>query len=192
MNFRKCCMLVGASLLAVTLTAGVATAAPGKSKGNQFGKLAAKACADERKALGNDAFEELYGTPATPNCIGVKGEDAAPALKAASKACKTERADIGVEAFNEKYGSNKNKKNALGKCVSAKSGKKVKAAVNESAEKVMNFAKLCKAEQADPAFAASHDGKTFDQFYGTNSNLKNAFGKCVSFKAKTSEPAPTA
>ena len=191
MNFRKGFMLVGASLLAVTLTAGVATATPGKSKGHQYGKLAAKACAEERKALGNDAFVELYGTPATPNCIGVKADAAAPAVKAASKACKAERAE-DVEAFNEKYGSNKNKKNALGKCISAKAGKKVKAAINESSEKVMNAAKLCKAEQADPAFPASHDDKTFDEFYGTNPNLKNAFGKCVSTKAKAPEPAPTA
>src|SRR4029450_3528240 len=31
-----------------------------------------------------------------------------------------------------------------------------------------NAAKLCKAEQADAAFATAHGGKTFEQFYGTN------------------------
>ncbi len=71
-----------------------------------------------------------------------------------------------------------------------------------SVEEKVNAAKECKAEQADPDFAASHDGKTFDEFYGTNGNpkketpgaLKNAFGKCVSSKAKAKgeeEPAPT-
>jgi len=42
----------------------------------------------------------------------------------------------------------------------------------------------CKAERADPGFAAAHQGKTFEQFYGTNKNGKNAHGKCVSNKAK--------
>jgi len=37
----------------------------------------------------------------------------------AAKLCKAERADIGVDAFREKYGSNKNGKNAFGKCVSS-------------------------------------------------------------------------
>ena len=125
MKLRNGIALIGICALALSLSAGTTMAKPGKSQGNQFGKVAAKACADERKALGDEAFEELYGTPATPNCIGVKNGEAAPIVKGASKACKAERTAIGVEAFNAKYGSNKNKKNALGKCVSAKSGKKV-------------------------------------------------------------------
>ena len=56
----------------------------------------------------------------------------------------------------------------------------------------MNAAQQCKAEQADPNFAASHGGKTFDEFYGTNPNMKNSFGKCVSSKAKAPAPTPTA
>jgi hypothetical protein len=52
---------------------------------------------------------------------------------------------------------------------------------------------VCAAERSDPGFAAGHDGKTFDEFYGTNKNLKNAFGKCVSGKAhEEPEPEPTA
>jgi hypothetical protein len=31
---------------------------------------------------------------------------------------------------------------------------------------------------------ADHEDKTFEQFYGTNENLSNAYGKCVSTKAK--------
>jgi len=46
-----------------------------------------------------------------------------------------------------------------------------------------NPAQQCKAEMADPAFADSHDGKSFSEFYGTNHNLANAYGKCVSTKA---------
>jgi hypothetical protein len=44
---------------------------------------------------------------------------------------------------------------------------------------------LCTAEQADAGFAAAHGGKTFEQFYGTG-NGSNAFGRCVSLKAKSS------
>ncbi len=83
-------------------------------------------------------------------------------------------------------------------CVSSKA----KGELAEESEEKVNAAKACKAEQADPDFAASHDGKTFDEFYGTNGNPKketpgtgkNAFGKCVSTKAKAKgeeEPAPT-
>ena len=190
MYLRKGLLLTIVGVLAVALTAGVAVAgAGGNGKGKQLGKLVAKQCAKERKAMGNDAFNELYGKPAQPNCIGVKTEESKDEVKGASKACKAERAELGAEAFAEKYGSNKNKKNAFGKCVSRKAAPEIAA---ETAEKV-NAARACKAEQVDPAFADSHDGKSFDEFYGTNKNGKNAFGKCVSAKAQAQndpEPAP--
>jgi hypothetical protein len=47
-----------------------------------------------------------------------------------------------------------------------------------------NPAQQCRNEQADPNFAANHGGKTFAQFYGTNGNQANAYGMCVSAKAK--------
>jgi hypothetical protein len=57
---------------------------------------------------------------------------------------------------------------------------------------VANAAKECKAERADPAFAAAHDGKTFEEFYGTNANGRNAFGKCVSTAVRETEEADDA
>jgi len=45
----------------------------------------------------------------------------------------------------------------------------------------------CQAQQADANFAASHDGKTFDQFYGHGPQGKGAFGACVSASVKASE-----
>ena len=109
-----------------------------------------------------------------------------------AKQCAKERKAIGKGAFGELYG-----KPAMKNC---------KAAGDDGvsvADKV-NAAKECKAEQADPAFADSHEGKTFDEFYGTNGNPnkpnngtgKNAFGKCVSSKAKAKNdeetpPVPT-
>ena len=37
----------------------------------------------------------------------------------------------------------------------------------------------CTAEQADANFAAAHDGKSFDEYYGTGPQHRNGFGKCV-------------
>ena len=74
---------------------------------------------------------------------------------------------------------NKNASNAYGKCVSKLS--REEAAERKAAK--TNAAKQCKAEQADANFAATHDGKTFAQFYGAK-NDSSAYGKCVSTKAK--------
>ena len=104
-----------------------------------------------------------------------------PPTNAASAACKAERAKMGTALFKQTYGTNKNRSNAFGKCVS-KHNKTEKANQNSAA-------KACKAEQADPNFAAAHGGKTFDQFYGTGKKGKNAYGKCVSGKAKAESDA---
>ena len=100
-----------------------------------------------------------------------------------AKQCAKERKALGKAAFIELYG-----KPAMKNC---------KAAGDDGVgvEEKVNAAKECKAEQADPAFADSHEGRTFDEFYGTNANRKNAFGKCVSGKAKAKHedeevPAP--
>ena len=93
----------------------------------------------------------------------------------AAKECRAERGttDATREAFRVKYGTNKNGKNAFGKCVSGTS-KEEKA---ERQAAVKNAAKECKAERDADAVA-------FSETYGTNKNGKNAFGKCVSSKAK--------
>ena len=60
-------------------------------------------------------------------------------------------------------------------------------AAEEHAEKkaaLKNAAKECKAERADADFPATHDGKTFQEFYGTGKHGRNAYGKCVSTKAR--------
>jgi hypothetical protein len=105
----------------------------------------------------------------------------------APKACKAERASLGVEPFNKKYGTNHNLKNAFGKCVSGKSkGKKGdkddkdedQKNEDEKNENSGAGAKTCKAERASIGVDA------FAEKYGTNHNLKNAFGKCVSGTSK--------
>jgi len=89
-------------------------------------KNAAQACKAERDADAA-AFAEKYGTNANKKnaygkCVSSKAEEATEetteARVDAAETCKTER-DADSAAFTEKYGTNKNKKNAFGKCVSA-------------------------------------------------------------------------
>lgn len=102
-------------------------------------------------------------------------QDPGQPMSSATEMCADERTAMTLQNFKIAYGTNKNKSNAFGKCVSKKS--------NETEGNRANAAKLCKAEQGDPNFAASHDGKTFKQAYGTNTSGSNAFGKCVSKQA---------
>ena len=112
-------------------------------------------------------------------------------LRNAAQQCKAERADADFAAehegktFAHVYGTNKNGKNAYGKCVSGKAHELKAAEDAEDRQEVTEFknaARECGAERADEGFAAGHDGKTFAEFYGTNANKRNAFGKCVSSK----------
>jgi len=102
------------------------------------------------------------------------------AESAAEKACQAERGTTAqrIGAFNEKYGTNKNKKNAFGKCVSSKS--KGEDDEEEADEDEMNASKKCKTERGTTAATR----EAFTERYGTNKNKKNAFGKCVSKHAK--------
>ena len=126
---------------------------------------------------------------------------AIPAMASADKPTQTDRHNAAQEcrfergstpatqlAFRLKYGTNENRRNAFGKCVSATA----KDEADEREDALTNAAKECKAEQAlsDEDFEdllPEHADKTFESFYGTNENLSNAFGKCVSTKAKANK-----
>lgn len=99
--------------------------------------------------------------------------------KSPAQVCKTELATLGAANFKSLYSPGGSGANAMGKCVS----KHAKAA----AANHTNAAKACKAEMAMPeaAFRAAHNGMSFAEFYGKNKNDRNAYGKCVSSKAKT-------
>ena len=165
-------------------------------------KNAAKQCKALKAAAGTNNFNELYGTKknAYGKCVSTLSKQKAKkdeqqqeqAQKNASKQCKAEEADPNFAAshdgktFAQFYGTG-NGKNAHGKCVSQKAkANKAEADKQEAQadENRVNAAKQCKAERKDENFPASHDGKSFTQFYGTNKNGKNAFGKCVSKKAQ--------
>src|SRR5436190_20685022 len=95
------------------------------------------------------------------------------AHQSAEKQCRAERTAMGTSVFKQTYGTNANRSNAFGKCVS----KHAKANATIEANAQQNASQQCKAERtADPA--------AFAQKYGTNKNGSNAFGKCVSQKAK--------
>ena len=107
--------------------------------------------------------------------------DPVPAdFKNAAKYCKALKAASGP-SFASMFGT---KKNAYGKCVSSTAKKQAAEDEKQESAAKTNAAKECKAERDDAGFAAAHGGKTFEQFYGTNKNGKNAYGKCVSTKAK--------
>lgn len=100
-------------------------------------------------------------------------EDPPGQEKSPAQWCKQERTRLGDAVFKQTYGG---AANAFGKCVAKKA--------HESKANHANAAKACRAEQQDANFAAAHGGKSFDEFYGTGKNAKNAFGKCVSSKAQ--------
>jgi hypothetical protein len=107
--------------------------------------------------------------------------DPAPSdFKNAAHYCKALKKASGAN-FASMFGT---KKNAYGKCVSSTAKKQAAKDEKQAAEAKTNAAKECKAERGDAGFAAAHGGKTFEQFYGTNKDGKNAYGKCVSSKAK--------
>ena len=91
----------------------------------------------------------------------------------AAKFCRALRESAGKDNFRSMFGTNKNGKNAFGKCVS----KNAKKDARQDVTAHKNAAKDCKAERAqDPA--------AFQDKYGTGKNKKNAYGKCVSQHAK--------
>jgi hypothetical protein len=81
---------------------------------------------------------------------------------------------MGTTAFAHAYAT-------FGACVSRYAPVEQQVTVSATA--------TCTAQQADPNFAATHDGKTFAQFYGTGKNDRNAFARCVSTVAKANRQA---
>src|SRR4051794_35083944 len=108
----------------------------------------------------------LTAALALPVTASALAQDTAPAPKdSASQACRAERTAMGTDVFRAAYGTNKNKKNAFGKCVSKRT--KTEEANSEAAENT------CKTEQ-------NADQAAFTAKYGTGKKGKNAYGKCVS------------
>jgi hypothetical protein len=88
--------------------------------------------------------------------------------------CAKLRATMGTTAFAHAYAT-------FGACVSRYAPVEQQVTVSATA--------TCTAQQADPNIAATHDGKTFAQFYGTGKNGHDAFARCVSTVAKANRQA---
>lgn len=135
-------------------------------------------------------FAEYYGTnPSGSNAYGkcVSGIASANAHVEQNgrinpaNTCKSIRSQLGTALFNKTYGSGPNDQNGFGKCVSSTAKSQVHNEVSASSS--------CRSQQADVTFAANHGGKTFEQYYGTNADGSNAFGKCVSSTANAASHA---
>ena len=98
---------------------------------------------------------------------------APPAVPTAQEQCAALKAEQGKATFNATFGTNKTKSNAFGKCVSARTTATEEAA----AEAKTNAAKECATER-------DADEAAFTEKYGTGKTKSNAYGKCVSGKAK--------
>jgi hypothetical protein len=163
----------------LTLTALLALAVPAVALAENGAPsptdLAQAACKSEKAQMGTTTFKATYAagsmSGATKVCVAKRDGSAEVALKNAAKACKAERA-ADPAAFTTKYGTNKNGKNAYGKCVSAKA----RGATEQQTTARVNAAKACKKLKAE------HKAD-FESTYGTT---KNAFGKCVSKMARAS------
>jgi hypothetical protein len=139
---------------------------------------------------GGKTFKQFYGTgPAGANAFGncvsavanTNSHTEQSTRPNPARTCAALRTQLGAALFNKTYGTNANDQNAFGKCVA----KTAKSQVNNEAAASAS----CKAQQADPNFAANHGGKTFAQFYGTNADGSNAFGRCVSSTANAANHA---
>jgi hypothetical protein len=170
-------------LVVMGVAAALLIPAGAVAKPNHAERQAAKAqCKDERgkTRATREAFKAKYHS--FSGCVRQNAaEEEAENEKAhenAAQECKDERSE-DADAFKEKYGTNKNGKNAFGKCVSSKASEKkaeMDAKDEQEADELKNAAKECAAERSD-------DEDAFREKYGTNHNKRNAFGKCVSGKS---------
>lgn len=98
------------------------------------------------------------------------------APKNAAQACKAER-KTDAKLFGEMYkAAEGSKQKPYPMCIKTKKAQ-AKSVADATADAPKNAAKWCKAERAK-------DAEKFADMYGTNKNKRNAFGKCVSAKAK--------
>jgi hypothetical protein len=129
---------------------------------------------------GGKTFVQFYGTGNGKNafgrCVSLKMQSSSNAEQSGmnpARSCRAMRTTMGA-LFAPSFGTNASHRNAFGKCVS------LVARFQSTA--VVNAASACQSEVNDATFAATHGGKTFAQFYGTNADLSNAFGNCVATK----------
>jgi hypothetical protein len=130
---------------------------------------------------GGKTFAQFYGTGNGKNafsrCVSLKARNSSAAEQSEvnpARTCSSLKTKLGATLFAQGFGTNQSHRNAFGKCVSL--------VARSQSSIVVDAASACMSELNDAAFTASHSGKSFAQFYGTNSDLSNAFGICVAKK----------
>jgi hypothetical protein len=135
-------------------------------------------------------FAQFYGTGksgknAFSSCVSIVAKANSKAEQQGrlnpARTCRTVRTQLSNPLFNRTYGKNRNDRNAFGKCIAATARAQARNEASASA--------MCRSEQSDSNFASTHNGQTFDQTFGTNADLSNAFGMCVSSTARVASTA---
>ena len=107
--------------------------------------------------------------------VAALADEASSADKAnGARSCQALKTSLGAATFASSYGTNADKSNAFGKCVSRWT--------HTEHQNRHAAAAACQAEQADANFPASHDGKSFAQFYGSGKKGANAMNRCLQAK----------
>jgi hypothetical protein len=164
---KKITLVAGLALILVVPATSVAKPTPDSGD-----KRAAKSECNMflgHSGITREAFKTKYDT--FKACVKARARDEAQeeqtAHTNAAKECKAE----GLRGRE------------FGKCVSSKAKakeKKADAQDEQEATEFKNAAKECDSERGD----TEESRAAFAELYGTNANKKNAFGKCVSQKAR--------
>ena len=173
-----------AVMAGLMLLPGIALAANSSAR-----SAAEKQCRTERQSMAA-TFKSTYGTNkngsnAFGKCVSHRtaqnSSDQSSAQTSAEKQCREQRKN-DPSGFASQGGS---KRNAFGKCVSTTARAKSQKDESTQVSDEDNAAKQCRAEQKSGSAA-------FKDKYGTNANKSNAFGKCVSQKARMMEQQQSA
>jgi len=157
--------VTGLAAVAIALTAVGPAAADKSTKADRA--AAVSACTALRTSVGAQTFAQTYGVTsaraALARCVAKMRREAHEARHAAAASCATKA-----------KGKGKGVAKAKARCAAAAA----KTELKQELDATKNAAFACKAERQGIGAEA------FATRYGTNANKRNAFGKCVSQKAK--------
>jgi hypothetical protein len=111
---------------------------------------------------------------ALPAGAAAEDEPSRSDYRNAAQYCKALKKQSGAQNFRSMFGG---KRSAFGKCVSQTARREAAEDERQEEQARENAAEQCRAERAA-------DPQAFSEKYGTNPNKRNAFGKCVSQKAR--------
>jgi hypothetical protein len=175
-------------LIAVGVLAALLVPLTAAAKVTRADKHNAKAeCKALSKAAGKANFAALMHSSkrkAYGLCVKRKSREEARERQAAHNLAVQQCREETFTPGSEEMRSDSPPRNEFGQCVARKRHEAKEDMDGQDQERI-NAARACRAEQSEESFADDHGDKSFAEFYGTNHNDSNAFGKCVSSKAKS-------